>query len=63
MSASIPERPAPLTAQTGLTHVASSAKWQDSLFHALTFSFAALVLAILMGIVISLILEIGRAHV
>jgi phosphate transport system permease protein len=36
--------------------VASSAQWQDSLFHALTFSFAALVLAILMGIVISLIL-------
>ncbi|MEK0429280.1 MAG: hypothetical protein RL001_1807 [Pseudomonadota bacterium] len=55
MSASIPKSPAMHPAQPGLTHAASAAKWQDSLFHALTFSFAALVLATLMGIVISLI--------
>lgn len=54
MSASIPNSPA-MPAQPGLTHAASAAKWQDLLFHALTFSFAALVLATLTGIVISLI--------
>ncbi len=56
MSASIPEPATAPTAQPGLIHAASAAKWQDSLFHALTFSFAALVLAMLMGIVISLII-------
>ena len=55
MSASIPNSSAMHPAQPGLTHAASAAKRQDSLFHALTFSFAALVLATLMGIVISLI--------
>ncbi len=56
MSASTRDSAPVQSSQPGLTHAASSAKWQDALFHALTFSFAALVLAILMGIVISLIL-------
>ena len=56
MSATTTEPQAARTAQPGLIHAASSAKWQDSLFHAVTFSFAALVLAILTGIVISLVL-------
>jgi phosphate transport system permease protein len=35
----------------------SSARWQDSLFHAVTFSFAALVMLILTGIVLSLVVN------
>ena len=35
----------------------SSARWQDSLFHAITFSFAALVMLILTGIVLSLVVN------
>ncbi len=34
---------------------ASSARWQDLLFHAITFGFAALVLLILVGIIVSLV--------
>ena len=56
MSASITEPPLVRAEQPGLSHAAGSAKWQDSLFHAVTFGFAALVLAILSGIVISLVM-------
>ncbi len=35
----------------------SSARWQDSVFHAVTFSFAALVMLILTGIVLSLVVN------
>ena len=35
---------------------ASSARWQDLLFHAITFGFAALVLMILVGIIASLVI-------
>jgi phosphate transport system permease protein len=36
---------------------ARSVKWQDSLFHAVTFGFAALVMLILTGIVLSLLIN------
>ena len=55
MSAATIKPQASQAAQPGLSHAASSAKWQDSLFHAVTFSFALLVLVILSGIVLSLI--------
>ena len=34
----------------------SKAKWQDFLFHKLTFSFAFLVMAVLVGILLSLLI-------
>jgi phosphate transport system permease protein len=56
MSATSPENQASRVAQSGYTHAASGAKWQDFLFHKLTLFFAALVLMVLVGILLSLIL-------
>jgi phosphate transport system permease protein len=57
MSAPQPE-PASATSQAthakGMMNGNNSAKWQDFLFHKVTFSFAFLVLAVLVGIMISL---------
>ena len=55
MSASPPERQLSSVAQSGYTHAASGAKWQDFLFHKITLLFAALVLLVLVGILLSLI--------
>jgi phosphate transport system permease protein len=41
--------------QSLYTHAASGAKWQDFLFHKITLFFAALVLMVLVGILLSLI--------
>ena len=43
-------------AQSGYTQAASDAKWQDFLFHKITLLFAALVLLVLVGIMLSLII-------
>ena len=43
-------------AQSGYTHAASDAKWQDFLCHKITLLFAALVLLVLVGIMLSLII-------
>jgi hypothetical protein len=43
MSASSPESQVSSMAQSGYTHAASDAKWQDFLFHKITLLFAALV--------------------
>ena len=43
-------------AQSGYTHAVSDAKWQDFLFHKITLLFAALVLLVLVGIMLSLII-------
>ena len=43
-------------AQSGYTHATSDAKWQDFLFHKITLLFAALVLLVLVGIMLSLII-------
>ena len=43
-------------AQSGYTHAASDAKWQDFLLHKITLLFAALVLLVLVGIMLSLII-------
>ena len=56
MSATLPRATDANATQPELIHAASSARWQDALFHALTFSFAALVLAILTGVVVSLVI-------
>ena len=55
MSASPPESQVSSVAQSGYTHAASGAKWQDFLFHKITLLFAALVLLVLVGIMLSLI--------
>ena len=55
MSASPPESQVSSVAQSGYTHAASGAKWQDFLFHKITLFFAALVLLVLVGILLSLI--------
>ena len=41
----------------GMTSATSSAKWQDFLFHKITFSFAFLVLLVLLGILVSLVMN------
>jgi len=56
MIASSPEGQVSIVAQPGYTHAASDAKWQDFLFHKITFTFAALVLLVLAGIMLSLII-------
>ena len=40
----------------GMPSATSSAKWQDFIFHKITFSFALLVLLVLVGIMISLVI-------
>lgn len=40
----------------GMPSATSSAKWQDFLFHKVTFSFALLVLLVLVGIMVSLVI-------
>jgi len=55
MSASPKESQLSSVAQPGYTHAASGAKWQDFLFHKITLAFAALVLLVLAGILLSLI--------
>ncbi len=55
MSASPPESQLSSVVQPGYTHAASGAKWQDFLFHKITLAFAALVLLVLVGILLSLI--------
>ncbi len=40
----------------GMPNAKSSAKWQDFLFHKVTFSFAFLVLLVLVGIMVSLVI-------
>ena len=48
---------APASAANGMTNATSSAKWQDFLFHKITFSFALLVLLVLVGILVSLVVN------
>jgi len=55
MSATSPESQVLSVAQSGYTHAASGAKWQDFLFHKVTLLFATLVLMVLVGILLSLI--------
>ena len=45
----------PATEAKGMPSATSSAKWQDFFFHKLTFSFALLVLLVLVGILASLV--------
>lgn len=47
---------APATDPATMMKGASAARWQDFLFHKLTFSFAFLVLAVLVGILVSLVI-------
>jgi phosphate transport system permease protein len=47
----------PSTHATGMPSATSSAKWQDFLFHKVTFSFAFLVLLVLAGILVSLVIN------
>jgi len=55
MSASTSDSQVSSVSQSGYTHAASGAKWQDFLFHKITLFFAALVLMVLVGILLSLI--------
>jgi phosphate transport system permease protein len=55
MSASPSDSQVLSVSQSGYTHAASGAKWQDFLFHKITLFFAALVLLVLVGILLSLI--------
>jgi phosphate transport system permease protein len=55
MSASSLDSQVTSLAQSDYTHAASGAKWQDFLFHKITLLFAALVLLVLVGILVSLI--------
>jgi len=55
MSVSSPKSQVSSAAQSAYTHAASGAKWQDFIFHKITLSFAALVLLVLAGILLSLI--------
>jgi phosphate transport system permease protein len=41
----------------GMSSATSSAKWQDFIFHKITFSFALLVLLVLVGIMVSLVIN------
>jgi phosphate transport system permease protein len=56
MSDSPPNGQASGFAQPEYAHAASGARWQDFLFHKITFTFAALVLLVLAGIMLSLII-------
>ena len=59
MSAHPPESGAfamPATQAKGMPSATSSAKWQDFIFHKITFSFAFLVLLVLVGILVSLVI-------
>ena len=55
MSASPSDSQVSSVSQSLYTHAASGAKWQDFLFHKITLFFAALVLMVLVGILLSLI--------
>jgi len=48
---------APASDANGRQSATSSAKWQDFLFHKITFSFAFLVLLVLVGILVSLVIN------
>ncbi len=50
------ESAAPATHAKGMPSATSSAKWQDFIFHKVTFSFALFVLLVLVGIMVSLVI-------
>ncbi len=57
MSTPAPTAVAPAATRPTSAVDASSAKWQDYIFHKVTFGFAALVMLILTGIVVSLVIN------
>jgi phosphate transport system permease protein len=60
MSAQQPQSGAlatPASHAKGMPSATSSAKWQDFVFHKITFSFAFLVLLVLVGILVSLVIN------
>ena len=50
------ESAAPAAQAKGMPSATSSAKWQDFIFHKVTFSFALFVLLVLVGIMVSLVI-------